>query len=86
MSSRKATGTRFKDSEQRKAARSRQNAQLWRLVRTAVRLVDASRPMGKGEYEIPPEAMISLKHRCDELRFELKMHDLELLQEGENDE
>lgn len=85
MSTRKATGTRFKDAEQRRAVKSRQTAQLWKLVKAAIRLIDGSRPVGRGVYELAPEAMIALKHHCDEMRFPLKMHELELLNGG-NDE
>lgn len=86
MSTRKATGTRFKDSEQRRGMRSRQNAQLWKLVKAAIRVIDGSRVMGRGLYELAPEAMIALKHLCDEMRFPLKMHELELLNGGGDDE
>lgn len=86
MSTRKATGTRFKDSEQRRGVRSRQTAQLWKLVRAAIRVVDGAHVMGRGVYELHPEAMLALKHLCDEMRFPLKMHDLELLSGGGDDE
>lgn len=84
MSTRQPLGTRFKDAEQRKATRARETARLWRLVRAAVRLVDSSKPMQKGVYEISPEAMFALKHQCDEMRIPLKLHDLELMS-GEAD-
>lgn len=86
MATRSATGTRFKDGEERKARRARENANLWKLVKAAIRVIDASRQLGRGQYEIPPEAMIALKHHCDEMRFPLKMQELEAMKEGENDE
>lgn len=86
MATRSATGTRFKDAEEKRARKSRENANLWKLVKAAIRVVDASRMLGRGQYEIPPEAMIALKHHCDEMRFPLKMMELEAMSEGDNDE
>lgn len=86
MATRKAEGTRFSETLERRAQRTRLEAQLWKLVKSAVRLVDASRPVGRGVYEIHPEIMIALKHHCDEMRFPLKMQELELKKEGLNDE
>lgn len=79
MSIRKATGTRYKDAEERRAGRARETARLWRLVRAAIRVVDSSESVRKGVYCISPDAMIALKHQCDELRIPLRMHDIELL-------
>ena len=86
MATRSGVGTRFKDAEERRAVRSRENANLWKLVKAAIRVVDASRTLGRGRYEIPPEAMVALRHHCDEMRFPLKMMELEAMKEGENDE
>lgn len=85
MSSRKATGTRFKIAEEKRARRSMQTARLWRLVRSAVMLVDNAKNVAKGLYEIEPAAMIALRQYCDEMRLPLKIHERELM-EGSNDE
>ena len=86
MATRSATGTRFSDSAEKRAKVSRETAVLWKLAKAAIRIVDSSRQIGRGQYEIPPEAMIALKHHCDEMRFPLKMMELEVMKEGENDE
>lgn len=78
MSARKATGTKFKEHEEKRAKQARKEAQLWKLVKSAIRAVDASRVVGRGVYEIPPELMVALRHQCDELRFPLKMQELEM--------
>jgi len=79
----KAAGTRFKDAEEKRAVRARETAKLWKLVKAAVRVVDTSRPVGRGVYEITPESMIALRHLCDEMRFPLKMHELEMLKSSQ---
>jgi hypothetical protein len=76
---RSASGTRFKDAEEKRAVEAKETAKLWRLVKAAVRVVDASRSVSRGVYEIAPEAMIALRHLCDEMRFPLKMHQLEIM-------
>lgn len=86
MSTRMATGTRFKEGDERRAMRAKENAQLWKLVKAAMLVIDSSRRVGIGVYEIPPEAMLAMKHRCDDLRFPLKMQELEAAKEGKNDE
>jgi len=82
---RSARGTRFKDAEEKRAKNSHESAKLWKLVKAAIRVIDDSRQVGRGQYEIPPHAMIALKHHCDEMRFPLKMMELESMKEGEND-
>lgn len=86
MSSRLSVGTRFKDTEERRAVKTRKTAQLWKLVKAAVKLVDSSRSVRAGLYEIDPAAMLSLRHSCDELRVQLKMHELDLMEVEGDDE
>lgn len=82
ISKRPARGTVFKDAEERRAVNAKESSRLWRALRAATRLVDESRPVGRGVYEISPETMIALRHHCESLRHKLEQHDRELLREG----
>jgi uncharacterized protein YecE (DUF72 family) len=82
----RAEGTRLRPADEKRAKKTRDNAKLWGLVKAAVALVDGSRVMAKGVYEISPAAMIALRHHCDNVRFDLKMQELEMQGGGEDDE
>lgn len=84
MSSRQGT-QRFKDAAEKRAVRAKETARLWSLVKAAVRVMDSSRVVSRGVYEVDPAAMIALRHHCDEMRFALKMHELELLNGGDHE-
>lgn len=84
MSSKQGT-RRFKDAEEKRAKKARETARLWSLVKAAVKVIDSSRVVSRGVYEMDPAAVIALRHHCDEMRFALKMHELELLNGGEDE-
>lgn len=79
---RAAQGTRYSKELEARAARTRQNANLWRAVRAATRLVDHAVSRGRGLYEVSPELMLNLKARVEVLRHALAKHDADLLQGG----
>jgi hypothetical protein len=86
ISRRPARGTVFKDSEERRAAKTKESARLWRALRAATRLTDEARSVGRGVYEISPETMMSVRHHCEGLRHKLEQHERELMeQKGEGD-
>jgi hypothetical protein len=78
-----ARGTRFKENEERRAQRARESARLWKVIKAAVRVLDGSRPISRGVYEIPPEAMISMRHECEGVRHMLAQQEAEMKAEGE---
>jgi hypothetical protein len=86
MSTRSASGTRFKQEEDSKAAKAKKVARLWSLVKAVIRMVDSSEYVSKGVYRINPEAMIEVKHFCDEFRFDLKMQRLEIAKAEKEDQ
>lgn len=78
-----ARGTRFKEAEERRGQRAKESARLWKVIKAAIRVVDGSRTIGRGMYELQPEAMIALRHECDGVRHMLAQQEMELKAEGE---
>lgn len=74
----KARGTIFKEAEERRGQRAKEIARLWKVIKAAIRVIECARPIGRGHYEIAPEAMIAMRHECDGIRHLVAQQEAEL--------
>jgi hypothetical protein len=80
MGEREALGMKHTDATESRGQQTRERAKLWRAVRAAIALVDASRLRAKGVYDIAPDKMLRLRDCVDDLRDAMARHDRELME------
>lgn len=62
-----------RESRRERDEMAREMARLWKLAKSAIRLVDEAKLRDRCIYEIDTTTMLALRHRCAEVRLPIKM-------------